>query len=1090
MTEIHFDTNYNPEQPVFVLANRAGNKQGGLLARNIKTKGSLLNADEVSFVVYKYEDGKLNYLWDKITDFKLIWNKDSDIWYEIKVEMDESLDSVKNIYGKQLGNAELSQLKLYSIEINTEKDIARDDYEVPTVLYNPDNPEASLLHRIGEKSRHYKIEHVDNTIKDIQRTFTFDDISITDAHNQIAEEIGCLFVYHSDSNADGRPHRAYSVFDLYSNCECGYRGEFTGKCPKCGSSNISEGYGEDTTIFITADELAHELHFSTDTDAVKNCFKLEAGDDLMTATIRNCNPNGSDYIWYISDQVKSDMSQELVDMIENYDSKYSYYQNEYEFELDCTEYNELINKYVEYKDDLEEFPETIVGYSMLMNAYYDTIDFALYLKSVLMPDVEMSDTTAEKQALLLTSNNLSPVAVANIDTVSKASADNAVLSMAKVIVDSRYQVKINTSSFDEASNIWSGKFIVQNYADEEDMFTSNQVQVVVNGDYETFIRQKLEKAINEDEDNFDLSALFEMELDNFKAELKKYCLERLESFHNTCQTCIDILIEMDISNSSLWGSDLSETIYDPYYKKLVAIESEMKLRQDEIYIITCIIDNDGTIIKDGIQSVLEREISRIQSELDFESFICKSSNGSELWVELCSHRREDKYTNSNYISDGLSNKDLILNAMEFIETAKNEIYKSAEMQHTISSTLKNLLVIDKFKALVKYFKVGNWLRVLINDKVYKLRLLEYEIDFDNLDELPVEFSDVLKTSNGISDQQSIMNKLTSMTTTYESVQRQANQGAKNNDVLQTWFNDGLNTTQVNIISGTENQTQSWDSHGMLFRAYDPITETYDPRQTKIINSTIAITDDNWASTKTAIGRFSYISPETNEVTNAYGINGETIVGRLILGENLGIYNSSSSLKFDKNGLNISGSQNTVSIDPNNSSIIRITKTDEDDPLLSFSDDGDLLITGILKVQGISFAQNVHIDSDNVSGLHAIATSGNHEDLDWYFSGKYTELDFDGAPEVSKTGLYTDLDFTNAPKVAETGKYSDLLDKPTIPTVTHIIASDDTAAASSKAVYNFAVPKDIGTDSAGKLLYVGSDGKVTTITINDLKALLG
>ena len=46
-----------------------------------------------------------------------------------------------------------------------------------------------------------------------------------------------------------------------------------------------------------------------------------------------------------------------------------------------------------------------------MNAYYNTIDLALYLKSNLMPSVEMSDTTATKQAALLTKAALSPVAV-------------------------------------------------------------------------------------------------------------------------------------------------------------------------------------------------------------------------------------------------------------------------------------------------------------------------------------------------------------------------------------------------------------------------------------------------------------------------------------------------------------------------------------------------------------------------------------------------------------------------------------------------------------------------------------------------------
>ena len=53
--------------------------------------------------------------------------------------------------------------------------------------------------------------------------------------------------------------------------------------------------------------MAESITFSTDTESVKNCFKLEAGDDNMTAAVINRNPNGSDYIYYFSEEAKEDM---------------------------------------------------------------------------------------------------------------------------------------------------------------------------------------------------------------------------------------------------------------------------------------------------------------------------------------------------------------------------------------------------------------------------------------------------------------------------------------------------------------------------------------------------------------------------------------------------------------------------------------------------------------------------------------------------------------------------------------------------------------------------------------------------------------
>ena len=356
--KINFDKAHNPETPTFILAKKSGDKIGLVNAKAIEITDALNDASEFTFTVYKYENGKKDSIWDYITNFKLVYCIEWDMWFEIRVEIDESAEVKKTVYGTSLGQAELSQIMLYNIEINTEDDIARDDYKTPTVLYNPDDPSSSLLHRILEKAPHYSIGHVDSTIDRIQRMFSFDDTSIYDALQDIAEEINCLFVINAkssdtenvylDSSEEDRLldsktrellverdhlgdiRRIISVYDLESNCnDCGNRGEFTGVCPKCGSTDINEGYGEDTTIFITADELAEDIQLTTDTDEVKNCFKLEAGDDLMTASVRNCNPNGSDYIWNITDAVKADMSSNLVAKIESYDKQYAYYQNEY-----------------------------------------------------------------------------------------------------------------------------------------------------------------------------------------------------------------------------------------------------------------------------------------------------------------------------------------------------------------------------------------------------------------------------------------------------------------------------------------------------------------------------------------------------------------------------------------------------------------------------------------------------------------------------------------------------------------------------------------------------------------------------------------
>lgn len=79
-------------------------------------------------------------------------------------------------------------------------------------------------------------------------------------------------------------------------------------------------------------------------------------------------------------------------------------------------------------------------------------------------------------------------------------------------------------------------------------------------------------------------------------------------------------------------------------------------------------------------------VGEIQAELDFEAFL-----GSELWELFRAYTREDTYENDNYISDGLNNAQLFSNARRFLSVAENEIYKSAELQHSITASMKNLL---------------------------------------------------------------------------------------------------------------------------------------------------------------------------------------------------------------------------------------------------------------------------------------------------------------------------------------------------------------------------------------------------------------
>lgn len=1077
--KIKFDNSHNVITPTFVLSTKSGKKLGVIPTHNVEIADNFNSFFDLTFQVYKTDNGKKCTLWDKIVDFKLVWCPEWDVWFEIYVETLEENDTVKHVEARSLSESELSQINLYELHINEEEDpnwnVNNDEFK-STILFNEEDKGASLIHRILEKAPHYSVVHVDDSIKNEQRTFSFDGVNIYDALQEVAEEIGCIFIFNSGSNKDGSIARTISVYDLKTYCiECGNRDDFYGQCPKCGSTDIVPGYGDDTTIFVSTDNLADDITFSTDVDSVKNTFRLVAGDDLMTATVVNCNPDGSQYVYHIPDELKSDMSESLQSKLSEYELDYENYYSKYEIVFDdsiLSKYNALVKKYKPYKEELSELSNPIVGYSNLMNAYYDTIDLYWFLNSSFMPSPELMDTTAILEAKKLTASSLSPVAVQDIKKCSSATASSTVLTVAKVLVDSRYQVKVKNGVLD--GSVWSGNFIITNYSNDEDTAESEIIQITITDDAETYLKQTLNKQLNNaNDDANDIVSLFALEYNDFVTEIKKYCLKSLSTFHDSCQACLDILIEQGVSNNETWADknpNLYESLYTPYYNKLLALQDEIKIRESEIASVIGVYDKDGNLTSSGLQNQIEIEKEKIQNALNFENYI-----GKDLWLEFISYRREDTYSNDTYISDGLTNSELFENALEFIEEAKKEIYKASTLQHSIDASLKNLLVMKEFQPIVDYFSVGNWIRVRVDDEVYRLRLLSYHIDFENLDNISITFSDVYKIKNCITDAQSIAKQVTSIGGSYKSVSKQSSQGAKSQETLKKWTDDGLRVTNTKIIGGADGQTQVWDSHGMLFRKYYPDTDTYDDVQLKIINSTIAITNTNWRTTKTAIGQFYYRDPKTNETKSAYGINGEVLVGRLILGEELGIYNETGNLTFNNNGLTVTNGVNTVIINPNNEDSIFSISNVENGDVLYVDNIGDLVVKGNIIAKTLTLMDGATVDGNKITGLSRVAITGDYEDLD----------NCPDIPDVSNL-------FVN-PTNHTTGTVGQYLSKSQDGSVwksasTDIVAGDNTPV-SGNAVFEYALTKNFGTENAGKFLHIDDNGNAHVVTPSEVITLL-
>lgn len=748
MHRIEQDSARQPIIPSCVLANKSGQKLGVVLIdeQSLTVKVSLednhILLSEMSCDVHKYINTFKNPLWDKIKNFKLLYVpiyvphiKSKGLWYEITVTIDENDETIKHLTGTLAQYAELNQSKNFEIEIRTEEDMDRDDYE-DTVFYNPDNPKASIVDRIlHDKARHYIINHVDDTLRNLKRTFSFDGNEVIACLKELAEEVDCIITFGESNEISDTFKRTISFYDAKDYCpECGKRGDFSNGCtnPDCThSKKIVPRYGTDSGIFINKDNLGENINLSVNTDNIKNCFRLSAGDDDMTAAVINCNPSGSRYIWHFTDEMKDDMSPELKQKINAYEDLYNNYRYNYAIPTitneDVSSYNNLVLKYQAYsKEQLNNLDEPIIGYTTLTSAYYYVLYLNGFLKNTMMPySSDVVDTTASEQLSLYNENK---IGVRSLTSMNNTTSATEVKESVKLYVDtSRYAIETITTSY--INNIWTGIITLTSFTDEED--TANKEKTITfteaTGDY---LKGQIDKFVKKKEALLSgIVNLLKSDKSTFTREMRKYNLVSLSNISQTIKAVLNILDEAGITAQS--QPDVYDQIYAPYQEKLNVVNAEITIRENEVKFL------------DRFVKKINEQQKIINNALDLEKYL-----GSTLWLELLAFRREEEQENSNFISDGLTDIELIQNAMEFFERADEDIAKQCESQYTISCTLKDLLLLspEVYASKINDFDIGNWLRIEIDDKIYKLRLTEYQINFGSLNNIQVEFSDV-KTPN-------------------------------------------------------------------------------------------------------------------------------------------------------------------------------------------------------------------------------------------------------------------------------------------------------------------------------------------------------
>lgn len=891
----------NPELLLMTKDFQKIGKLGEYTNWNVSVLGN--SVDEISFDVAKYVDGKKNPLWDKITDLKVVEVMKYGR-FEISVTYTDNTKTVKSVHGYSL-ETELAQLYLNDFHVNDDDAMTmemteynKDDFDkdgnfIPTVFYNPDDKNHSLLHRvIADKAPHWDIGYVtpyislddDYTIEQstqFQRTFTADGTSIYDFLTQdVAEQANVVFIFDTI-------HRLINCYSLSNGLD----------------ENGDLKYiaiGSDTNVYISKENLAQEIVLESNKDEIKNCFRIKGGDDTINAYVRAINVTGSNYIYKFDKFQQEDMPKELIVRLNEYQKEIEIRRPQYQKTVE-----ELFKAY-DRKSELES--------SMMPGNADDSVD-----KWIATTAKEMYDSI--KQQLI--DNKVGVFKLSDYNKNYFIGVSNNVEAMANIYNDSRFTLKMMSDkcSYDPTTATWTGNFTLTKVDDESDYYPKTEgqkdqtfsVSIVGEENEGLFIKQKIMRKLNSqgildiDEDIYKYLSENEEFTDEKRKEVydyfNQYSLARLKSFRDGYDACISTL-----QDSNIVSTDTNKNLIYDRYRTLLDITSELyNLRQSQV-------DKQINLISD-----IQNKQAEIQSGLDLETFL-----GVELYNIMCMYRREDTYENSNYVSDSLSDSECLKKAQELVDIATKELNKACVVQRTISATLNNIFAIPEFEPLWDSFQLYNYIRIRTDDELLKLRIIGVEVSGDTTSDFSVTFADKIESVDGTtSDTKSILDQAQSMATSYNSTVVQAKQGKNAKNIFTDIYNNGLNAANA-MIKTDDSESVTISSGGILAKRMDDVG-FYGDKQLRITGNLIAMTNNNWETVSMALGETSFTNPYTGEISTGYGVIAENLVGKMMLTQNLYVASEKGNVQIDGNGITLSGKQAIRWNCDNNNTLINETQ---------------------------------------------------------------------------------------------------------------------------------------------------------------------
>lgn len=291
-------------------------------------------------------------------------------------------------------------------------------------------------------------------------------------------------------------------------------------------------------------------------------------------------------------------------------------------------------------------------------------------------------------------------------------------------------------------------------------------------------------------------------------------------------------------------------------------------------------DNVPYVAYANSQGVYQMIMEYIREKTEMSEFF----KDGDLWLRLSPFIKEDEYNDSNFLLTGYeSEEERISICKELMEAAAKELKTLCKPSLEFSMTMANILALPEFAPLVDQFQLGNFIKVEVRDDyVKRARLLEVNINFDDIGSFDCTFGNLVTTKSEIDKHAEL---LRTAVTAGKQVAKSSNSWQKSVEKTNKLEDDiaaGLQDAALKI-KNANGQNIEISENGLIGRKLiEGTTDQYENEQVAIINNKLVFTADNWNTSKACFGKFTVDGQDrwgvlSDAVFSGY-INGSTIEG--------------------------------------------------------------------------------------------------------------------------------------------------------------------------------------------------------------------